>query len=125
VSERVAPVELLNRAVDPDTVRQGGGDVRLGHRCPGEDVTLTVLMVALRCLAGHPAVVVAQDLHWDRSRMPSRGFADPGAAAVDLYAATTRNAERPLRHEGGGAEPDPAGQRSVEVSFGMRIQPPR
>jgi fatty-acid peroxygenase len=71
--DQFKPERFLTGAVDPDAlVPQGGGDVRLGHRCPGEDVTLTMLAVALRCLAGHPEVVASQDLHWDLSRMPSR-----------------------------------------------------
>jgi fatty-acid peroxygenase len=53
-------------------VPQGGGDVATGHRCPGEGVTLTMIAVAVRALAGLPARFPAQDLDYDLSRIPTR-----------------------------------------------------
>jgi hypothetical protein len=41
-------------------------------------VTLTMLIVALRCLADQPDLAAPQDLHWDLSRMPTR----PASGAV-------------------------------------------
>ena len=53
-------------------VPQGDGDVALGHRCPGEGLTLTMLEVAVRALAGVNFTVPAQDLGYDQSRIPTR-----------------------------------------------------
>ena len=58
---------------DPDAlVPQGGGDVRTGHRCPGEDVVLTMIAVATRVLAGLAITLPAQDLRMDLRRVPTR-----------------------------------------------------
>ena len=46
------------------------GDV--GHRCPGEAVTLTMLAVAARVLARAPYTLPAQELGYDLSRIPTR-----------------------------------------------------
>ncbi len=51
---------------------QGGGDVSTGHRCPGEGVTLTMLAVAVRALAGLARSFPPQDLRFDLSRIPTR-----------------------------------------------------
>ncbi len=67
------PERFLAGPVDPDLlVPQGGGDLATGHRCPGEDVVLAMLVVALRVLAGLPLVVPEQDLGYDLSEIPSR-----------------------------------------------------
>lgn len=67
------PGRFLQGAVDPDTlVPQGGGDVRTGHRCPGEGVTLTMIAVAVRALAHHAGTLPPQDLGYDVSRIPTR-----------------------------------------------------
>ncbi|TDC50394.1 cytochrome P450 [Jiangella ureilytica] len=70
--ERFDPNRFLSGPVDPDTlVPQGGGDVRTGHRCPGEDVTLTMIEVATRALAETPYTLPPQDFRVDLSRMPT------------------------------------------------------
>jgi fatty-acid peroxygenase len=70
--DRFDPGRFLGPPVDPDTlVPQGGGDVTTGHRCPGEDVTLTMLAVAVRALARAPHAVPAQDLGYDLTRVPT------------------------------------------------------
>jgi fatty-acid peroxygenase len=67
------PDRFLAGPVHPDLlVPQGGGDLATGHRCPGEDVVLAMLVVALRVLAGLPLVVPEQDLGYDLSEIPSR-----------------------------------------------------
>jgi fatty-acid peroxygenase len=71
--DRFDPERFLHGDVDADTlVPQGGGDVATGHRCPGEGVTLTMLAVAVRALAGLPHTLPPQDLGVDMSRMPTR-----------------------------------------------------
>jgi fatty-acid peroxygenase len=41
---RFDPARFLGFEVDPFTlIPQGGGDVRTGHRCPGEDITVAAL----------------------------------------------------------------------------------
>lgn len=67
------PERFLDRDVDPDLlVPQGGGDVGDGHRCPGEDVVLTLLAVAVRALARTPLQLPPQDLAHDLNEMPTR-----------------------------------------------------
>jgi fatty-acid peroxygenase len=67
------PNRFLGGPVDPDAlVPQGGGEVTTGHRCPGEGVTLTMIAVAVRALAGSPRTVPPQDLGFDLSRIPTR-----------------------------------------------------
>jgi fatty-acid peroxygenase len=71
--DRFDPERFLTGAVDPDAlVPQGGGDVATGHRCPGEAVTLSMLRVAVRTLAGVSYELPPQDLSVDLSRMPTR-----------------------------------------------------
>jgi fatty-acid peroxygenase len=71
--DRFDPGRFRSGPVDPDTlVPQGGGDVALGHRCPGEGVTLRMLEVAVRALACASFTVPAQDLGYDLSRVPTR-----------------------------------------------------
>lgn len=70
------PDRFLTGSYDPDAlVPQGGGDVAHGHRCPGEDVTLTMLRVAVRRLAEQPDLVTSADLTYDTSRIPTRPLA--------------------------------------------------
>ncbi|MFB6616503.1 cytochrome P450 [Streptomyces sp. NPDC085524] len=59
-------------------VPQGGGDVRTGHRCPGEDITLALLGTLSPALARLDLAVPQQDLSIPLSRIPTRprsGFA--------------------------------------------------
>jgi fatty-acid peroxygenase len=71
--DRFDPDRFLRGPVDPDAlVPQGGGDVTTGHRCPGEGVTLTMLAVAVRALAGLERSFPPQDLRFDLSRIPTR-----------------------------------------------------
>jgi fatty-acid peroxygenase len=68
------PARFLKREVCPFAfVPQGGGDVRTGHRCPGEDVTVALARVALEVLAQKAAYdVPPQDLSIRLSRIPAR-----------------------------------------------------
>ncbi|WP_299537143.1 cytochrome P450 [uncultured Streptomyces sp.] len=54
-----------------DLVPQGGGDPAAGHRCPGEDVTLTVLATLSTLLARLSYEVVEQDLRIPLNRVPT------------------------------------------------------
>src|SRR4051794_8656769 len=70
--DRFDPNRFLQGEVERDAlVPQGGGDVTTGHRCPGEGVTLTMIAVAARALAGHTDQVPDQDLGYDLSRIPT------------------------------------------------------
>jgi len=60
------PERFLDQAADPDLlVPQGGGEVGTGHRCPGEDVVLAMLQIAVRALARLPHSLPEQDLSYD------------------------------------------------------------
>ncbi|GAA3114722.1 hypothetical protein GCM10017687_29810 [Streptomyces echinatus] len=50
---------------------QGGGDPAVHHRCPGEDVTLTVLETLAPRLAALRYDVPAQDLSIPLKRIPT------------------------------------------------------
>ncbi|GHD72785.1 hypothetical protein GCM10010336_44250 [Streptomyces goshikiensis] len=52
-------------------IAQGGGDPAGGHRCPGEDITVTALAVLATELAGLDFAVPDQDLTIPLSRMPT------------------------------------------------------
>ncbi|WP_051807152.1 cytochrome P450 [Streptomyces sp. NRRL F-2664] len=52
-------------------VPQGGGDAAEGHRCPGEDITVTVLAALVTELAGLDIGVPDQDLSIPLSRVPT------------------------------------------------------
>ncbi|MFD6109081.1 cytochrome P450 [Streptomyces yangpuensis] len=52
-------------------VPQGGGDAAVGHRCPGEDITVTLLAALVTELAGLDVTVPDQDLTIPLSRMPT------------------------------------------------------
>ncbi|KIF07172.1 cytochrome P450 [Streptomyces sp. RSD-27] len=54
-----------------DLVPQGGGDPARGHRCPGEDITVTVLAALATELAGLDYEVPDQDLGIPLSRVPT------------------------------------------------------
>lgn len=59
-------------------VPQGGGDAAEGHRCPGEDITVTLLAALVTELARLDLTVPDQDLAIPLSRMPTlprSGFA--------------------------------------------------
>ncbi|WP_329376538.1 cytochrome P450 [Streptomyces sp. NBC_01351] len=55
-----------------ELIPQGGGDARTGHRCPGEDVTLSLLTTLASDLARLDLVVPQQDLSIPLSRIPTR-----------------------------------------------------
>lgn len=77
------PGRFLGREPGPDDlIPQGGGDVRTGHRCPGEDITLSVLATLSPALAELDFSVPPQDLSIPLSRVPTRprsGFVIEGA----------------------------------------------
>jgi len=69
-----------------DLIPQGGGNVREGHRCPGEPITIELMKVAARFLASLDYDVPPQDLSVNLAEMPARpasGFviANPRLAA--------------------------------------------
>ncbi len=71
--EHFDPERFLRDPVDPDAfVPQGGGDLATGHRCPGEDVVLTLVAGAVRTLAGLPHALPEQDLGYSLARIPTR-----------------------------------------------------
>ena len=55
-----------------ELVPQGGGDPRTGHRCPGEQITVTVLAALAVRLARLAAEVPDQDITVPLHRIPSR-----------------------------------------------------
>ena len=59
---------------DPDTlVPQGGGEVTIGHRCPGENATIALMAEAVRLLTRTiDYEVPVQDLGIDLRRMPAQ-----------------------------------------------------
>lgn len=68
-------LDEAGRFVGPDPfsyVPQGGGDVAIGHRCPGERATVALVAGALRLLAMLSYELSEQDLRVDRSRLPTR-----------------------------------------------------
>ncbi|WP_157987926.1 cytochrome P450 [Jiangella endophytica] len=71
--DRFDPGRFLGPPPAPGTlVPQGGGAVRTGHRCPGEDVTLVLLEEAVRRLALTRFDLPEQDLTVDLARVPTR-----------------------------------------------------
>ena len=72
--ETFDPDRFLKREVCPFAfVPQGGGDVRTGHRCPGEDISVVLARVALEVLARDVDYdVPPQDLSIRLSRIPAR-----------------------------------------------------
>ncbi|MFC6982561.1 cytochrome P450 [Streptomyces cirratus] len=83
-----------------DLVPQGGGDVRTGHRCPGEDIAVGLLTAIVGALADLDCDVPEQDLTIPLHRMPTR----PRSGFVLAHARTAVRADgvpsRALRPHG-------------------------
>jgi fatty-acid peroxygenase len=75
-------------------IPQGGGDRRITHRCPGEDITLTLMSTALLMLQrGMTYEVPEQNLNIDFRRLPAlphSRFMVRGVKVVDHLAARER-----------------------------------
>ncbi|MEV0731221.1 cytochrome P450 [Polymorphospora sp. NPDC050346] len=70
---RFDPERFVGREVDMfGLIPQGGGDVRTGHRCPGEDLTVTLLRRLVSCLVELDYRVPDQDLTIPLHRIPTR-----------------------------------------------------
>ncbi|MFD7258221.1 cytochrome P450 [Streptomyces sp. NPDC059874] len=68
-----APGRFLGHEPGRDElIPQGGGDARTGHRCPGEDITLSLLTTLSSALAHLDLDVPQQDLSIPLSRIPTR-----------------------------------------------------
>ncbi|MEV0412601.1 cytochrome P450 [Streptomyces sp. NPDC050448] len=68
-----APERFLDREPGPgELIPQGGGDARTGHRCPGEDITLSLLTALSSALAATDPAVPQQDLSIPLNRIPTR-----------------------------------------------------
>lgn len=68
-----APERFLGREPGPgELIPQGGGDARTGHRCPGEDITLSLLAALSSALARTDPAVPQQDLSIPLNRIPTR-----------------------------------------------------
>jgi fatty-acid peroxygenase len=67
------PERFLSRPVGKfDLIPQGGGDYLLGHRCPGEMLTVRTMKTVVRILTQHMTYEVPkQTLHFSLSRMPT------------------------------------------------------
>ncbi|HLR51361.1 MAG TPA: cytochrome P450 [Candidatus Avamphibacillus sp.] len=53
-------------------IPQGGGDYYMGHRCPGEGLTIEIMKASLEMMVHHMDYdVPAQDLDYSMTRMPS------------------------------------------------------
>ncbi|MFG2998535.1 cytochrome P450 [Streptomyces sp. NPDC048340] len=67
------PLRFLGREPTADAIiPQGGGDARTGHRCPGEDISVSVLTALVTALARLECEVPDQDLRIPLRRMPTR-----------------------------------------------------
>ncbi|MBT2471511.1 cytochrome P450 [Streptomyces sp. ISL-66] len=55
-----------------ELIPQGGGEARTGHRCPGEDITISLLCVLGPALADLDFAVPQQDLSIPLTRIPTR-----------------------------------------------------
>ncbi|MGW0389997.1 cytochrome P450 [Streptomyces sp. NPDC003042] len=67
------PRRFLGREPDRDElIPQGGGDARTGHRCPGEDIAVSVLTALASALARLDFDVPEQDLRIPLHRIPTR-----------------------------------------------------
>lgn len=63
---------LGTSAADSDHfVPQGGGRPETGHRCPGEEITVTILALTCARLSRLGATAPDQDLRWDPTRIPT------------------------------------------------------
>ena len=68
---RFDPNRFLDEQPGPyDLVAQGGGDPRLGHRCPGEPLATALLRETVGCLAGIDYSIVS-DPSYDPRRIPA------------------------------------------------------
>jgi fatty-acid peroxygenase len=67
------PERFRNREEDPfDFIPQGGGDYRMGTRCPGEMLTIELMKVSMDFLSNHLYYQVPlQDLAYRLTRMPT------------------------------------------------------
>ncbi|MCJ1676440.1 cytochrome P450 [Streptomyces sp. APSN-46.1] len=67
------PRRFLDREPGRDElIPQGAGDAHTGHRCPGEDITVSLLTTLAPALAALEADVPQQDLSIPLSRIPTR-----------------------------------------------------
>jgi fatty-acid peroxygenase len=67
------PERFLGRDIGPfELVPQGGGDPRTGHRCPGEQIVVSVLSALVAKLARLEYAVPEQDLEISLRRLPAR-----------------------------------------------------
>ncbi|MEI7031729.1 cytochrome P450 [Streptomyces pratensis] len=81
---RFDPSRFLNGPPVADALVPQGGGPADGHRCPGEDVTVTVVATVARFLARLPYDVVEQDLRIPLRRVPTSprsGFVISGVGA--------------------------------------------
>jgi fatty-acid peroxygenase len=70
---RFAPERFLDRPIGEfELVPQGGGDPALGHRCPGEKITIGLLESLCQRLAALSYTVPPQNLHIPANRIPAR-----------------------------------------------------
>lgn len=58
-------------------IPQGGGSPRLGHRCPGEDITVGLMAVTAAHLAGRDWAADESGMSFDLHRMPTRPQGGP------------------------------------------------
>lgn len=75
-------------------VAQGGGDMRRGHRCPGEDVTVLLMESLARRLAALRWHAPQRNLSLDLSRIPAL---PPDGMVLQLDAAPVRISPPPAR----------------------------
>jgi fatty-acid peroxygenase len=67
------PERFLGRDIGPfELVPQGGGDPRTGHRCPGEQIVVSLLSALVVKLARLDYAVPEQDLEISLRRLPAR-----------------------------------------------------
>lgn len=84
------PCRFMGREPPPnDLVPQGGGDARSGHRCPGEDITVSLLSAVVTALAQLDCDVPEQDLTIPLHRLPTR----PRSGFVISHARTAVRAD--------------------------------
>ncbi|MEW9550225.1 cytochrome P450 [Nonomuraea sp. NPDC050783] len=83
------PERFLDRPIDPyELVPQGGGDPRTSHRCPGDDITVTLLRELVIRLARLEYDVPPQDLGISLRRIPARPADGMVLAGVRAHAET-------------------------------------
>ncbi|MFI8966452.1 cytochrome P450 [Streptomyces sp. NPDC053493] len=110
---RFVPDRFLAAAPHSDALIPQGGGPRDGHRCPGEDITVTVLSRLARELARLDFTVPDQDLRIPLNRVPTRprdGFrlvVGPGGPR-SAGSARPERPERPVR-PGGSERPGRTG----------------